>query len=118
MLELASFIREFLFIVYVKGLGEKALCQAMAADDILSPLAAFFRENNHLIAVASVFSGGTECHVATIEHLLVRVWFQRVLSEIDNTTAPHALTRSRLGQCAFHFHAAQFGGLAVFRQHV
>ena len=83
MLELAGFFRNLFLIVHVKGLGEEPFSQPMAADDVLSALAAFFREDDHVVAVACVFGSRTERHMAAVEHLLVRVRLQGVLCEID-----------------------------------
>ena len=97
VLEFAGFFRDLFFIVHVKGLGKEALGQAMAANDVFSALAAFFREDDHVIAVAGVLNSGTERHMATVEHLLVRVRLQSVLGEIFSPRFFMRSSASRMG---------------------
>src|SRR5579864_6714373 len=76
MLEFAGFFRDFVFIVHVKSLGKEAFCEPMAADHVFSPLAALFRKDDHVIAVACMLSSRTERHMTAVEHLLVSVRLQ------------------------------------------
>src|SRR5262249_44549856 len=71
--ELASLLRDFFLIVDVEGLGKQALGQAMAADHVLRSFATLLCEDDHVVAVASVFSGWTKSHMTAVQHLFVRV---------------------------------------------
>src|SRR5215472_12659524 len=51
VLEFTSLFRDFLLIVHVKGLSEKTLRQAMAADHVFCALASFLGEDDHAFAM-------------------------------------------------------------------
>src|SRR5579864_1810065 len=106
MLELAGFFRDLFFVVHMKGLGKEPFREAMTADHVFSTLAALFREDDHVIAVAGVLAGGTKRYMAAIEHLLVRMRLQGVLCKIDQPHALHPLQREPHWQRAFNFNPA------------
>ena len=66
VLEPARLFGDLFFVVHVKSLREQTFRQAVATDHVLRALAAFFREDNHVVAVAGVFVGRTESDMATV----------------------------------------------------
>ena len=102
MLELACLLRYFFFIVNVKSLSKEALRQPVPSNHVFSALAAFFREDDHVITVAGMLCGRPESHMAAVQHLLVRMRLQRMFREVHQSQAGHALQRQTHWQGALH----------------
>ena len=69
--EPASLLGDLPLIVHMECSREQAFGQSMAANNVLSPLASLFGEDDHALAVADGSASGTKCNVTAVENLFV-----------------------------------------------
>src|SRR5271166_370781 len=116
VLELARLLLDFGLAVHGEAVGEQALGQTVAADNVCGALTAAGGELDDEAAVAGRNPARLQGIVAGIDERLVIVGFGRMRSRREQTQVNHFLYCDAYRQRAVHFHAADFGDLAVFRQ--
>ncbi len=114
VLELAGLLLDFGFAVHGKRIGEQALGQAVAADDVGSALMAARGEFDDGLAIASRKARRLQSVVARIDERLVIVRFRRMRARRNQSHRGHFFNGNRNRQSAVHFHSADLCDLTVF----
>ena len=116
MLELARLLLDFGFAVHGERIGEEALGQAMAADNVGGALVSTGSEFDDRGAVAGRKAGRFERVVAGIDEGLVIVRLERVRAHGYQFHGGHFFNGDGYGQSAVDFHPADLRDLAVLFQ--
>src|SRR5260370_33204032 len=66
VLKPAGLFCHFFLVVHMESLCEQPLSKAVTADHVLSALASFFREDNHLLTVVGVVARWTKSNMAAV----------------------------------------------------
>ena len=95
MFEPAGLFGDFFFVFHLEGMCEENFRQTMTANDVFCSPPAFFREDDHPIAVYLQSCGRTESNMAAIQDHLVRMRIDGVVCEVNQPQALHSLQRQR-----------------------
>ncbi len=113
VLELAGLLFDFNFAVHGERIGEEALGQAVAADDVGGALVSARGELDDQGAVASRKARRLQRVVAGIDERLVIVRFRRVRVGRHQSHGRHFFHGDGYGQRSVDFHPANLSDLAV-----
>lgn len=116
VLELAGLLLDFGFAVHGKRIGEEALGEAVAADDVGGALVPTRSEFDDRRAVARRKAGWFQRVVAGIDEGLVIVHLGRVRARRYQPHGGHFFHCEGYGQSAVNFHPANLRDLAVLFQ--
>jgi len=113
VLELASLLLDFGFAIHGERIGEEALGETVAADDVGGALVASRGELDDGGTVAGGNTSRFQRVMARIDEGFVLVRFRRMRTGCDQSHGRHFLYGDGDGQRAVNFHLSDFGQLSV-----
>src|SRR5579862_8960625 len=113
VLELAGLLLDLRFAVESQAVGEQALGQAVAANDVGRPQSAARSKFHDQAAITCRHAGWLESVMARVHERLVIMRFWRMWSGGEQSEGSHLIHRDADRQCAVNFQMLDFGDLSV-----